>query len=154
MAEEVVIKDPAQILNLLEQKIGFDSNKTLLFVQNSEDENVKTATLLKGDWQNEPWLSVDEHERIYTMISLSSLQKIADNINQLQQENFKLKLEKAIWKYIPIDFADVWSVATNEIKANGTRFSEDELDVLVNKIRQKYPNLFVDVKRFIRGKDD
>ncbi len=53
-----------------------------------------------------------------------------------------MRLEKAIYQQIPVDFNDVWTVAMDEIKQkaqNGTMEVSIDLEKLISKIKQEHP---------------
>ena len=142
-----------EMINVISKDIGLDGDKTVIEIENTDNPEVKNLSLKSGSWSaNEPWFVVDENNKLHTMMSINSVNKIVENFRTTQEENFNLKLEKTIWQNIPIDFQDVWSVAMDEIKTMATEEAKEvkvisvDLDKLVTKIKQEHPNLFLNLK--------
>ncbi len=142
-----------EMINVISKDIGLNGNKTVIEIENTENPEVKRLSLKSGSWSaNEPWFVVDENQKLHTMMSINSVNKIVENFRATQEENFNLKLEKTIWQNIPIDFQDVWAVAMDEIKNKATKEKEDikvinvDLEELVTKIKAEHPNLFLNFK--------
>lgn len=136
-------------LNSLAEKMGINpSEMTIVKMTPGTNERHKDLELLQGDWdEKRPWVIVDEEDRIYTLTTAESLTQIIRFLTSTQSENFQLKLEKAIWQSLPVDFHDVWEVAMDRIRTLAQSRPEStvvtlDLDWLVNEIKQKYPNLF------------
>ncbi|DAB32782.1 MAG: hypothetical protein PWQ42_243 [Sulfurospirillum sp.] len=140
-----------EIINAISKDIGI-SDKTVIQIEGTQDPDIKRLSLQSGSWEaSEPWFIVDEQNKLHTMISMDSVNKIITNFKAAQQENFNLKLEKTIWQNVPIDFQDVWAVAMDEIrmlsKDNGnSKVINVDLEALVGKIKKEHPNLFIDLK--------
>lgn len=122
-------------------------------MKQSENENEKCLILKNGSFDSpEPWFIMDENDQIHTLISLNSLKNILENLKQTQKENFELRLEKAIYQQIPIDFSDVWIVAMDEIKRKaqeGVMEISIDLEKLLADIKKEHPNLFVDMQAMV-----
>ena len=136
------------------QNLGMKKEDRAIFeMKQSENENEKCLVLKNGSFDSpEPWFVIDENDEVHTLISLNSLKGILENLKQSQKENFELRLEKAIYQQIPIDFNDAWIVAMDEIKRkaqNGITEINIDLEKLVADIKKKYPNLFVDMQAMI-----
>lgn len=113
-------------------------------LQKSENKNEKKLILQSGSFSaSEPLFILDEDNEVYTMLSIHSLNSILDSLRQNQKENFELKLEKAIYQQVPIDFNDVWAVAMDKI--NNAK-NEIDFEKLVKELKQEYPNLFVNMQ--------
>lgn len=141
------------MINVISNDIGLDGDKTVIEIENTDNPEVKRLSLKSGSWgANEPWFVVDEKQKLHTMMSIKSVNKIVENFRATQEENFNLKLEKTIWQNIPIDFQDVWAVAMDEVKSMATQEGEDtkvinvDLDKLIIKIKAEHPNLFLNFK--------
>ncbi|MDR1975849.1 MAG: DUF2603 domain-containing protein [Campylobacteraceae bacterium] len=148
---EIAIYDK---IDKLSKKIGIEDegNKTILEVELTDNPDIKSLSLKSGSWEaKEPWFVIDEKKKIHTLISLDTLTKMVENLKTMGQENFELKLEKTIWKHLPVDFGDVWVVAMDEIRhmaKNSQNAQAVKLDIekLVANIKKKHPSLFVDLK--------
>ncbi|MCX2683113.1 DUF2603 domain-containing protein [Campylobacter sp. MIT 21-1685] len=138
------INEFAKTLGLQEQTI---------FELKTKNENEKVLSLKNGTIDSpEPWFLIDEDENVHTMISLHSLKNMLETLKQAQKDNFELRLEKALYQQIPIDFNDAWTVAMDEIKrkaANGLMEINIDLEKLVSDIKKEHPNLFVDMEAMI-----
>ena len=128
-------------LSLSKQK-----EQTVLEIVPSEEENTKLLRLKNGAWDNakEPWLVYDEKQKLHALLSIDTLTKMIEHFKKAEQETLFLKLEKSILQQLPLDFQDVWTVATEEIKKS--KKSEIDFDKLVKKIKKDHPNLFLDLK--------
>ncbi len=144
-------------INILSKKIGMDENqeKTILNLEDTDNPDRKLLTLKSGNWDNEePWFIIDKDGKIHTMLSLDTLLNIIKSLRIAQEENFNLKLEKSIWQNVPIDFQDVWVVAMDEIKKQ-LKNSKDkkslniDIDKVVKDIKKKYPNLFLNLDKYL-----
>ncbi|MDD3344458.1 MAG: DUF2603 domain-containing protein [Sulfurospirillaceae bacterium] len=122
--------------------------QTVLEMHASEDENVKTLRLKRGSWKSkkEPWLVIDDNQKVHALISMDAMHKIVENFKQMEQDAFALKLEKSILQQLPIDFQDVWTVAMKEVQKS--KKTEINFDRLIKKIKQEHPNLFLNLKDF------
>ncbi|EGC9982209.1 DUF2603 domain-containing protein [Campylobacter coli] len=133
------------------QNLGMKKEDRAIFeMKQSENENEKCLILKNSSFDSpEPWFIMDENDQIHTLISLNSLKNILENLKQTQKENFELRLEKAIYQQIPIDFSDVWIVAMDEIKRKaqeGVMEISIDLEKLLADIKKEHPNLFVDMQ--------
>jgi hypothetical protein len=119
------------------------------------DNDAVELRLLNGEWTNDNsmWCIVDENEKINAVVPIDTLVSLYKNISNINQENFNLKLEKAIWQSFPADFDDVWAVAIDELarlsKDNNSTIATINIEKLLNRIQDKYPNLFLDPSKFI-----
>ncbi|ECP7324709.1 DUF2603 domain-containing protein [Campylobacter coli] len=141
-------------INEFSQNLGMKKEDRAIFeMKQSENENEKCLILKNGSFDSpEPWFIMDENDQIHTLISLNSLKNILENLKQTQKENFELRLEKAIYQQIPIDFSDVWIVAMDEIKRKaqeGVMEISIDLEKLLADIKKEHPNLFVDMQAMV-----
>lgn len=133
------------------QNLGLKKEEQTILELKETDKNEKILILKNGSFENpEPWFMVDENDEIHTLISLKSLKNILESLKQTQKENFELKLEKAIYQQIPIDFNDAWTVAMDEIKKRAKNGGLTEINIdlekLIADIKKDHPNLFVDME--------
>lgn len=141
----------------ISKRIGMAKNneKTIIKISPTKDEKEKCCTLKSGSWEgDEPWFIIDEDEKLHTLVSLDTLTKMVGNIRATQEENFNLKLEKTIWKHIPVDFSDVWTVVMDELRALSKKSKDIKaininLNQLVSKVKKEHPNLFLNIDDFI-----
>lgn len=143
-----------KLIDEFSQNLGMKKeDQTILELKKTEKENEKLLVLKNGSFDApEPWFIVDENDEIHTLVSLKSLKNILENLKQSQKESFELKLEKAIYQQIPIDFNDAWIVAMDEIKRkaqNGIMEINIDLDKLILDIKKEHPNLFVDMEAMV-----
>lgn len=132
-----------------------DHEKTIFEIVDSDDK--KLLTLRSGSWNSsEPWFGVDEDQNLHTMVSIKSLAKFIESYRDLARENFDLRLERSIAQHFPIDFGDVWTVCMDEIRKIALENPQSttlniDLNEIVGKVKQEYPNLFIDLERARRG---
>lgn len=143
-----------QKIDEFSQNLGIKADdKTILELKNTQNEHEKILSLKSGHWQApEPWFVIDEEDNLHTLISINSLKSMLEGLKELQRENFELRLEKAIYQQIPIDFNDVWTVAMDEIKKqakNNTTQLNIDLSKLMENIKKEHPNLFVDMESLV-----
>ncbi len=141
-------------INEFSKQLGIkNDDKTVLEITASEGES-KILRLKSGHWAApEPWFVVDEQDKVHTLISIASLKNMLEGLKQLQRENFELRLEKAIYQQIPIDFNDAWIVAMDEIKKQakgGLMEMNIDLDKLMSDVKRQHPNLFVDMEAMMQ----
>lgn len=138
----VMIEKIAKGLDVSKQK-----EQTLLQMSASEHENAKILTLTRGSWSGkEPWFVLDEKQKLHALIPIEALSKVMENLKQMEEEAFSMKLEKSILQQLPIDFQDVWTVAMEEVQKRKTK--DIDFEKLVRKIKKEHPNLFLDLRDF------
>ncbi|MGE4294161.1 MAG: DUF2603 domain-containing protein [Campylobacterales bacterium] len=128
------------------------SGRTVLQLAATDDPNKKTLELLSGEWDTgKPWFVVDEKGEVHALTSVESFMHFIHTMQHASNENFSLKLEKAIWKHFPVDFHDVWVVAMGELesrlaKNRDSRILEVDIESLIDRIHREHPNLFYHLK--------
>jgi hypothetical protein len=143
-------------IDSLSKTLGLgEDQKTLFAIKKTDDPNIKELHLQSGEMKEEdPWFAVDEDDekKAYAFVPLEAFTQMINILKQTQKENFDLKLEKTIWQNIPQDFDDVWVVAMDEIrelaKSEDNKPVSIDLDKLIIDIKEKHPNLFVNIKDF------
>ncbi|EAI7253224.1 DUF2603 domain-containing protein [Campylobacter lari] len=147
-------KSSQDIINELSNYLGIEKHNQTVFYLTHINEKEKKLNLKNGhELAPEPWFIVDENGEVKTMFSVKTLIEFLQNAKEVQKDNFELKLEKAIYQQIPIDFNDVWTVAMDEIKhqvAKGAKEVNIDLDQLISNIHAKYPNLFINMKEMMQ----
>ncbi len=96
----------------------------------------------------------DKDNNLHTLVPIETLNALVLALKQAKQENFNLRLEKTIWKYVPVDFADTWAVVMDEIEKTHNideNISEVSLNRIVKSIKKKHPNLFLNIDDFLSG---
>ncbi len=129
---------------------------TVVRMHPGENGRRKELELLQGSWETKSaWVIIDEKGEPFTVTSAQTLSKMLAMFASAQDETFRLRLEKAIWKRYPIDYYDVWVVAMDKIKQlaksrPGSTIVKLDLDWLVSEIRQEYPNLFYHLDQLLQ----
>ena len=128
------------------------NGRTVVQLAGTDDPNKKTLELLSGEWDMaKPWFVVDEEGEVHALTSVESFMHFIHTMQNASNENFSLKLEKAIWKHFPVDFHDVWIVAMSELesrlaKNRESRILEVDIESLIERIHREHPNLFYHLK--------
>ncbi len=145
--------DIFEMINIISKDIEIDGNKTVVHIENTDNQDIKKLSLKSGSWDlDNPWLILGDDQKVRTMIPINSVNKFIKKYRDIEEENFQLKLEKIIWQNIPIDFQDVWVVAMSEIKIMAKDEKRDkkviniDLEKLIKKIKNEHPNLFLNLK--------
>ncbi len=126
--------------------------RTVVRLHATDDPRRKSLELISGEWEgDQPWFVVDESGTVHALTSVAALMHFIQTMQSSTNENFSLKLEKAIWQHFPIDFHDVWVVAMNELQKRlatspDSRVLEVDIDRLIDRIHREHPNLFYRIK--------
>ncbi len=140
----------------LQKRISVAKKNGVVYMDQSGDET-DTCVLRKNSYENsEVLIATGEDKKLHTLISLELLNHLIASLKKTQEENFNLKLEKTIWKYVPVDFSDAWAVAISEVQDLVSKEKKDKttninLNHLVKNIKKKHPNLFLNIDDFLPG---
>lgn len=150
----LVKKSSQEIIDDLSKQLGIEKCKQTIFHLQNINDKEKKLTLQNNCEQNlEPWFIIDDNDEVKTVFSVQTLIDFFQKAKEIQKLNFELRLEKAIYQKIPIDFHDVWVVAMDEIRKqveNGVKEANIDLDQLIKDIHLKHPNLFLNMKEMIQ----
>lgn len=126
-----------------------DHNVTILEFKNDDFENLNFLQGTQNDVK--PWFAIKDGE-LFVISDSGDVLDFMDEYTNLAKENFELKLEKSILKQFPIDFNDVWAVCMDEIKKfiQNNEKSEVKFDNIVKKVKNDYPNLFVNFDEMVK----
>ncbi len=131
-------------INKIAKKLGLDK-KNLNIYKIGDDDKI---SLINGDGKHcEVEFLSDKKDNLKVVLSNKFFYFLIQNLSNLKQENSALKLEKSIAKFMPIDFGDVWSVAVEDIIKHG--YQDINYDKLIEQIKEKHPNLFIDFSNFL-----
>ena len=143
-------------IDALAKTLGFDHNPhTIYEIRKKEGDETNELTPIQGVWSEEnPMFAIDQDDpkKVYVFMNAKLISAILNMLQQTNQENFNLKLEKAIYKHVPVDFEDVRVVAMEKIKEKTKALEQDgnqplriNLDELIADIKKEHPSLFVDL---------
>lgn len=118
------------------------NDRTIFEVQ--RDEECKNLKLISSKFGKEPWFAIDD-ESLKVIVQSDLLLAILHSLRNAERENFELKLERSILQRYPIDFNDVWAVAIDEIRNYKHSPSSLNLDKILDNIKKKHPNLFINL---------
>lgn len=144
-------------INALSESMGYkEGEKTVFEIKSTNNPDVKELVLQSGSWDDDkPMFAFDkdEQKKAYVFIPAKYFSQLLHALHASKEENFNLKLERTIWKYVPADFDDVWVVAMDRIKKLTQNRTKDQpininLDELISEIRKDHPNLFINLKDF------
>ena len=138
----------------LSNNLGFSNGDTgIIEIRSTEDPKRKEMVLLQGSWdEQKPKIAIEQSDpkKVYVFLTAESFRDLVEALRRSNQENFNLKLEKAIWKHIPVDFDDVWVVAADKINKAMQSHKDHgsvniDLDKLIDKLKREHPSLFINL---------
>ncbi|CAA6800847.1 MAG: Unknown protein [uncultured Campylobacterales bacterium] len=139
---------PEQRINALNYKFNLGD---FSFFKMTESNGFKVLELRDGQPQNSDiWYTVDNDDQIKTIIPFDVFSIVLDDMRKLHKEIFELKLEKSIWKFLPKDFDDVYTVVSSKLSDN-LDLSSDELDDILKDVKKEYSNLFIDMNDIVHA---
>ncbi len=155
--ETIVNSALIEKIDELSKSLGYNEEENTIFeLRQTDDPKIKELVLMNGEWdENRPMFVVDKAhpEKALVFFSMEQIAALLKTLQATTQENFNLKLEKAIWKHTPVDFQDVWVVAMDEIQKRIKALQEKgeplkiNLDDIVARIKREHPSLFIDLNR-------
>ncbi len=124
-------------------------DRTVLRIEKTDEAGHKRLILENGRWESkkEPWMVVDENNKVHALLSMDSLTKMVENYREMEEEALALRLEKSILAHVPIDFNDVWTVVMEELKKY--KKVPLDLDKVVVKVKKEHHNLFLNLSDFL-----
>ena len=150
-------KNAVAEINDFGKYLGMKKRDLTIFEMLPNEDKTTFNLRLKNSKLNrvEPWFIIDENKETHALISLRSLSNLLETIRKHQREIFELKLEKAIYQQMPVDFNDAWAVAMDTIEKTSQRTGVAEinmdLDRLMDELKRKYPNLFIDMNMMMES---
>lgn len=140
-------------LDNISTSLGIAKRKRTIFELEPVNESEMKLTIKNGKPDiNSVWFGTNSKSPC-ALVPAGLLEAIINALKSAQRENFELRLERAIWRNIPVDFGDVWSVVMDEIGKSKFK-KEPDIDKLLRKIKKEHPNLFVDVHGLLQNKVD
>jgi len=139
------VKLDKKISNLA-KNFGLDRDEhTIVKIKDTDNPNQKLLELQSGSFEeSKPWFVIDDDNRIYPIINDDAMIKVFQTLKSSLQDNFNIKLEKAILEQMPVDFSDVWAVVMNEIKKETKvkPIAKINVEKIVKDVKKFHPNLF------------
>lgn len=148
-------KNAVAEINDFSKYLGMKKRDLTIFEMLSKENEYRLR--LKNSKLNrvEPWFIIDENGGTHALISLHSLNNLLDTLKKNQKEIFELKLEKAIYQQMPVDFNDAWAVAMDAVekivRVTGVARANVDLDRLLEDIKKEHPNLFIDMNMMMES---
>lgn len=121
-----------------------------VFLSQKIDEESKELKLISGKEEAQNSFIIEDDE-LYFMMKSEDFLSLASNFKNLQEKIFSLRLEKAILRYLPLDYHDVYSIAKlaiDEEIAQGNNPEELDFARIVRTIKKEHPNLFIELPIF------
>jgi regulator of replication initiation timing len=109
------------------------SHRTIVKIKDNQLE------LIDGDLNDKPWVVLDEDENLNILQNAREYIEVHQLLEKLIEENFELKLEKAILTRAPKDYEDVKAVVLEEMRESGN----EDIEETIESIQKKHPNLFL-----------
>ncbi|EAK0839502.1 DUF2603 domain-containing protein [Campylobacter upsaliensis] len=156
--KKTIVKKPKNALaqiNDFSKYLGMKKRDLTIFEMLPEENEYRLR--LKNSKLNrvEPWFIIDEDGGTHALTSLHSLNNLLDTLKKNQKEIFELKLEKAIYQQMPVDFNDAWAVAMDAVekvvRVTGVARANVDLDRLLEDIKKEHPNLFIDMNMMMES---
>ena len=148
-----------QKVDNLSKALGMEeSDKTIFEIRDTDDPNVKELVKLRGEWNaDRPMFAYHDHDpkELYVFLGADTFGALVKALKEANEENFNLKLEKAIMRHLPEDYEDVRLVAMDRIKDLIAKKAKDgkplqlNLDEIVSEIKRKHPSLFINLKELL-----
>ncbi len=132
-------------------KLLSTQDATIAKILPSDEPNKKLLEVVTGKWEkSDTRFLVDEDGANYTLLRQDTVANLSVLLKMLQDENFDLKLEKAILQHMPIDYDDVVAVVKKEVEEKfvkkGKKPNNIKLDKLLFSIKKAHPNLFYNMQ--------
>lgn len=155
MANTKKYNDTLKKINQFGVRLGVEKEKQVIMeLQPTQKKNEKILKLKSKSFEGpKPWFIIDEEGEIRVLVHISNLENLLESERKNQIDNFELRLEKALYRQVPVDFNDVWVVAMELIKRKCGKWFWDtdlDLDKLMEDLKKEHPNLFIDMDAVVQ----
>ncbi|WP_299546742.1 DUF2603 domain-containing protein [uncultured Helicobacter sp.] len=101
-------------------------------------KNMESLTYDAALKDNAIYTLLDSNKTEFYLVSKTTMQALMGEIKNLENDKYLFRLEKEIYKNMPIDFDDVWCIALKEIQNH-----KKDPKTIVKYLKKHYPYLFL-----------